>query len=197
MLSSTSKKGRKLADRGNLSLSQDAVKLLKTQDLGYLQTMIQKTQKAIRRFEHEFVLVEGEGVEVLGERAQAGGGQHLIFVDDKEAQRQYDPKSTTKNNLNQPKAFAVEARKDVEDAAALSIREANKPNSNRKSHQEALAAKEQEVLRKRHRKEQDARRIKLVALKTRELQVQRARMSNSVGGVNKKGLKWKVRERRG
>ena len=206
MLSSKSKKGRKLLDRGNSSLSLDAVKLLKTQDLGYLQTMIQKSRRAVRRLEHEFVIVKGEGVDVVGECAHAGRGQHLIFVQDEEAQRQYDPWSTAKGASNQQKAFALEVDgEDKEEEVMENIGEATKPKSRRKAHQEALAAKEQRVLRKKHRKGQDARKAKLAVLKTREkdlrdaeneLQLQRARMSNSVGGVTKRGLKWKVRERK-
>lgn len=61
------------------------------------------------------------------------------------------------------------------------------------------------LLRKQCRKEQDARRSKLAALKAREkdlieaeneLDLQRAKMSNSVGGTTKGGAKWRVRERK-
>lgn len=57
----------------------------------------------------------------------------------------------------------------------------------------------------RLKKEQTSQRKRLAALKVREkdmmdaehrLELQRARMGNSVGGVNKAGTKWKVRERK-
>ena len=84
MLSSKSKDGKKIVDRGNPVLSQDAVKLLKTQDSGYLRTMIQKTRKALERLEQEFVLWEGKGPEVLGQEVGERGGEHVVFADSRE-----------------------------------------------------------------------------------------------------------------
>ena len=207
MLSSKSKKGRKLADRGNQSLSQNAVKLLKTQDAAYLQTMIQKTQRAIQKLEHEFVLVKEENVDVLGAWTQGRQGQHLVFVEDQEAQRNYHLRPAAEGDSNQRNAFALgQSGEDGEDEDMMTSGEAADPKSRRKARQEAQAVKEQRVLRRKHRKGQDARKTKLATLKAREkglrdaeneLHLQRAKMSNSVGGVTKNGLKWKVRERKG
>lgn len=75
-------KGQKVADRGNPVLSHDAVKLLKTQDAGYLKTMVQETRKKRERLEEEILVQEG----VKGLKRQ-DGRRHLIFVESKDEQR--------------------------------------------------------------------------------------------------------------
>jgi len=59
--------------------------------------------------------------------------------------------------------------------------------------------------KKLKRKAAESRRIKVEALKKqhqdilaaeKELDWQKARSGNSVGGINKDGLKWKIRERK-
>lgn len=60
-------------------------------------------------------------------------------------------------------------------------------------------------LRKLRKRAQDGRLSRLKLLKTREkeilvaereLELQRAKLSNSIGGVSKAGFKWRVRERK-
>lgn len=78
-------KGQKVADRGNPVLSHAAVKLLKTQDAGYLKTIAQTTRKKRERLEEE-ILVQEEGVKGL--KGQKGRKRkHLIFVESKEDQK--------------------------------------------------------------------------------------------------------------
>lgn len=74
-------KGQKVANRGNPVLSHDAVKLLKTQDAGYLKTMAQATRKKRERLEEE-ILVQ-EGVKGLGRQ---DGRRKVIFVESREEQ---------------------------------------------------------------------------------------------------------------
>lgn len=75
-------KGQKVADRGNPVLSHDAVKLLKTQDAGYLKTIAQTTRKKRERLKEEILVQEG----VKGLKGQDGRRRHLIFVESKEEQ---------------------------------------------------------------------------------------------------------------
>ena len=93
MLSTRSKEGRKLADSGNPVLSQDAVKLLKTQDSGYLRSMIQKTRRAIEKLQQEFVLSEQHGAELLERTEDPVKGRHTIFVDSSQEQKLYTKKT--------------------------------------------------------------------------------------------------------
>ena len=188
-------------------LSQEAVKLLKTQDSGYLRTMLQKTRRALEKREQEFILREGQGAEVLSSSNASGQGQHVVFVGSKEEQKQ--------RLRGQGLAHSSDVDQDPKDPleidgwngaeGSLANSTPRKSKSRRALEREELAKKEELILRKKHKKEQEARRTKLAALKAREkdlmnaeneLELQRARMSNNVGGVTKAGLKWKVRERK-
>ena len=183
-------------------LSHDAVKLLKTQDSGYLQTMIQKTRKAREKLEGEFVLTHGrqEGsaeVDVLG--GKSGKGEKVVFVENEGEQRGlYDG-----NADGGPTSLGDEEKEkeSISGDELLSI----VPKSRKLIQREEALRKEAALLRKQHRKEQNARRSKLEALKVREkdlrdaeneLELQRAKMSNTIGGSNKNGVKWKPRERK-
>ncbi|WWC89114.1 uncharacterized protein L201_004032 [Kwoniella dendrophila CBS 6074] len=53
MIKNQTKNGIAIADRGNKSLDTDLVKLLKTQDLGYLRIQIAKDEKKIRNLKAE------------------------------------------------------------------------------------------------------------------------------------------------
>lgn len=75
-------KGQKVADRGNPVLSHDAVRLLKTQDAGYLKTMAQATRKKRERLEEEILVQEG----VKGLEGQ-DGRRHVVFVESREEQK--------------------------------------------------------------------------------------------------------------
>lgn len=203
MLNSRSKKGMKLADRGNLSMSQDAVKLLKTQDSGYLQVMIQKTRRSIQRLEQEFTLGHGNNVDVVGEREPAEKRQHLIYVNDAEEQRHYDYETTVEGHTDQQKTLKPEGGDETRNV------ECNghdaKPMPPGRNDEKGVAASGGLVFPKSYQKQQAARKTKLATLKAREkslrdaennLEIQRAKMSNSMGGVTKNGVKWKARERK-
>lgn len=75
-------KGQKVANRGNPVLSHDAVKLLKTQDAGYLKTMAQATRKKRERLEEE--ILAQEGVKGLGRQ---DGRRKVVFVESREEQK--------------------------------------------------------------------------------------------------------------
>ncbi|KAA6416370.1 MAG: U3 snoRNP-associated Utp11 [Lasallia pustulata] len=213
MSSKTHNGGQKLADRGNKVLSHDAVKLLKTQDAGYLRTMAQRTRKERERLEEEYILGEGDGVVVLGGNSRGSDGQHTIYVESTAEQKRFNPAeffATTADGLhkkyNRPR---VEQRvfSDIDHGAEYQLAQPKDelPKSTIITLPEERARKEARALRKRHKREQQVRKSKLEALKVRErdlvvaeqaLELQRAKMSNSIGGVTKAGMKWKVRERK-
>lgn len=209
MLSSQSRNGRKLADRQNPVLSQEVIKLLKTQDAGYVITMLQKTKRARARLEQELVLSEDQGAEVLGALSGQEKGNHTIFVDSREEQTDYksDGKAAFRPDYAARKPSKPYTHEEKVDSGGeiLVYLPKERLESRRVVERQELALKQDKVLRKQHKKEQDARRSKLAALKAREkdlleaeneLGLQRAKMNNSVGGTTKVGLKWKVRERK-
>ena len=188
-------------------LSQEAVKLLKTQDSGYLRTMLQKTRRALEKREQEFILREGQGAEALGGSNNLGQGQHVVFVGSREEQKQRLMEKGIANTNDAEQGLEDRPGIDGLDRAEESCVSSTlrKSKSRRAMEREELAKKEENLLRKKHKKEQEARRAKLAALQAREkdlmdaeneLELQRAKMSNSVGGVTKAGLKWKIRERK-
>ena len=202
MNSSTHNGGQRVADRGNKALSMEVVKLLKTQDAAYLRTVAQKTRRARERLEEEFVLSgEGEerGVRVLGKEEKAG--QKVVWVGNKEEQKRWG-----QENLEGESDEVATGRRDgdnEEDIEAPFEPKEAPPKALIEAQKSALH--EARALRKRHKRQQEVKISKLEALKVREkslmaaeleLEMQRAKMSSSVGGVTKAGLKWKVRERK-
>lgn len=147
-------------DRGNAVLSQDAVRLFKTQDLGYVRTMRNKTQKEVDDLEKRVTGIRGHG-------------KKIVFVEDEEEQQN-----------------RVEADIDMDE-----------------DEEEADVDLEAKRLRKLQEKAADKleskltvaqERLKALAEAEEALDLQRAKMAKSptVGGVNKNGVKFKVRERK-
>lgn len=202
MLTSQSRKGRKLAGRQNPVLDQNVVKLLKTQDAGYVATMLQKTKRALAKLEQEIVLNEGNGVELPGAFSSQKRGSHRVFVEGgghykPEYKFAFRPKSTQISEISsmREEADGLDRQPWVQDL----------PISRGAVKRQALASKQDELLCKHRRKEQHAQKSKLAALQAREkdlveakneLDLQRAKMSNSVGGITKAGARWKARERK-
>ena len=194
MLSSRSKGGRKLADRRNPVLSHDAVKLLKTQDSGYLRAMMQKSLKQIERLQEQFVLKPGvESMEALALEMKTADGKKIIYAADSGSQRAWA-------DLMQPDQTNATIEDMDEDELCP-----QHSKSGRVQRREKQALQDRNDQERRNEKEQSARKAKLLALRTRvkeledaetELENQRARLNNAIGGVNKAGVKFKIRERK-
>ena len=208
MLSSQSIKGRKLASRQNPVLDQDVVKLLKTQDAGYVATMLQKTKRSQARLVQDFVLNDGKGVQLLSAISSQKKEGHMIFVDSTEQQRQYRPEGKAASRQGSTSILKDPSRnmeEDDSDGVPRTCLPQEPSVARRAGKSDEIASKYDKVLRKYRRKEQDARKSKLAAMNTREkdlveakheLDLQRAKMSNNVGGTTSFGFKWKVRERK-
>ena len=218
--SQTHDKGQKLASRGNVILSHEAAQLLKTQDAGYLRTMAQQTRRARERLEKGYLVndvVGGKGgVQVCeGVRQQSGSKEveHIVFVGDKEEQRnlsssggrtmlQQQPSLSPKTS--QPASGGFLHDEELEDSEAEGA-PAPERKTKRLLDAEAATLREARIVRKRRKREREAQLSRLNALRSREkdllvaeqeLAHQRAKMSNSIGGVNKAGVKFKIRERK-
>ncbi|RMZ82435.1 hypothetical protein DV737_g2099, partial [Chaetothyriales sp. CBS 132003] len=160
-------------------LGHDAVKLLKTQDQGYLKVVMARTRKEMDRVKEQLAgQLEGGGgeAEVDGDEMQSAAGAESGHVmedeaSDEEALPAAAPKSTT-----------VSSAADKATAAARLRAERKK----RRRLQEARAMK-LEMLR---------RRQKEIMAAADQLELQRAKMAKTVGGVNKNGVKFKIRERK-
>jgi U3 small nucleolar RNA-associated protein 11 len=160
--------GTLAGDRGSQVLSQDAVRLFKTQDLGYVRTMRNKTAKEVDILKRQVIGVRSEG-------------KRIVFVDDEEEQLEKlggagDSEDEEEDDDDDDEVVADE------DADARQLRK--------------LQAKEMQKLETRLEAAQE--RLSALTQAEEALDLQRARMAKSpaVGGVNKNGVKFKIRERR-
>jgi U3 small nucleolar RNA-associated protein 11 len=103
--------------------------------------------------------------------------------------------------FNRPRKSEVDAQ--LENDVTLTVEQ--HPKSKRELAAEHEIWKEQRKEQKKRARNQEGKQNLLDAVKQREsaltaadqeLELQRAKMSNSVGGVNKSGVKFKIRERK-
>ncbi|KAF7117070.1 hypothetical protein CNMCM5793_005754 [Aspergillus hiratsukae] len=198
-------------------LSHEAIKLLKTQDAGYLRTTGERIRREIEKVEQEVRVQEGIQ-EALGEKKdesesedededfefdfgpeeKRGQGQRkarkLVFADDRREQR-----VLKKRRLQDDQ----EEEDEDEDKSFGELQQQKKSRRQLEAERQALV--EARRARKMKKRAAEARENKLKALRKqyaditaaeRELDWQRGRMDNSVGGTNKDGIKWKIRERK-
>ena len=158
-------------DRGNKALSQDVVRLYKTQDLGYVRTARNKVAKEVEDLEQRAVGIRGrgtkvvfvEGVEEQAERMRESEGQNWEEMDE-------DDEDDNKEELSGEDIRIMKLRKEKEKA-----------------------------IEKLESKLDTAReRLKVLTEAEQALELQRAKMSktSTIGGINKQGVKFKVRERK-
>ncbi|KAF2875399.1 small-subunit processome [Massariosphaeria phaeospora] len=193
-------RGRKVADRGNQALSIDVVKLLKTQDSGYIRTMLQMLRKEREELEQMLVLGKDD-VRALKDGEHGKKGTHRVYVGDVEEQNKFSADEWIGKGGERPDEQATEEVDEDEEV------EKTPPKKLSKKQQDArlLAEKEKRNLTRKRQRTQEraaahlenikARERELVAVEE-ELEKQRAKMNNTVGGVNKNGVKFKVRERK-
>ena len=207
MMNSTTKGGIKVAKRGadnagggGKSLNMDVVKLMKTQDVAYLRTVLQSTKKEIARLEQEVVAGDkGVNVDVNAKRK-------TVFAEEGESEPEMMSEDDDMDDFNDLAGFegfgemgAMDGLDDGSDDD-MSDAPAEKTDSKPLTKEEKAAR----TLAKRKRHFMETRRNKLEALKDREenlatalreLEDQRVQMNGKAGGVNKNGVKFKVRQR--
>lgn len=206
MMSSTvDAQGRKVADRGNKALSEDVVKLLKTQDAGYLRTMLQMVRKEREELEKKIVLEEKE-VRVLRDGEKRRNARHTVYVGDKEEQEEFDEEEWfgtggDRGGRAWNRLRSGEVGQQKEDGDEVPVKKLSK----KQEEAAALAEKEERAFMSKRERMQERGAAHLEAVKARErdlvaaeeeLENQRAKMNHTVGGVNKHGVKFKIRDRK-
>lgn len=210
MMNSTSKGGVKVAKRsadnaagGGKSLNMDVVKLMKTQDVAYLRTVLQSTRKEIARLEQEVVAGE-QGVKVDA----VAKSRKTVFPEEGESEPEMASEDEDMGDFDNLVGFdgfdGLDGLDDLDGMDGsdndMSDAPAEKPDSKPLTKEEKAAR----VAAKRKRHFMETRRNKLEALKDREedlatalreLEDQRVKMNGKSGGVNKNGTKFKVRQR--
>ena len=203
MSSKTDSSGRKVADRGNKSLSTDVVKLLKTQDAGYIRTMLQMVRKEKEELERKIVLAE-EDAQVLRDGGRGKKGKHTVYVGDVDEQEGFEEEEWFGAGKDCP---TWNRRRKSSDAVPEDGEEDGPKKKLSKKQRKAreIAEKERQTLLRKRERIQERSAAHLEAIKAREhdlivaeeeLELQRAKMNNTVGGTNKHGVKFKIRERK-
>ncbi|KAL1589714.1 hypothetical protein WHR41_01690 [Cladosporium halotolerans] len=210
MMNSSTKNGVKVAKRGaensgggGKSLSMDVVKLMKTQDVAYLRTVLQSTRKEIARLEQEVTALEN-GVKI----GASFGKNRIVFGDEGE---ELDPRDEDMDGFDDMDEFAgfdgLEGMEPLDGLDDLDGPDTDMSDAPEEKAEPKPTTKEEKAARaaaKRKKHHIETRRNKLGAAKDREedlstalreLEDQRVQMNGKKGGVNKSGTKFKVRQR--
>lgn len=186
MVNSESRGGVKVAKRGEENsggakvLGRDVVDLMKTQDVGYLRTVLQRARKEREALERE--VVNGEvGVEV-GSVKRRG---RKVFGEDGEDLAVKAPQQQD-NSLDD--LDGLDGSSDDEGSAESGDADENL------SVDEKRKKRKVEAKRRKLRFMKDRERDLTIALQ--EVEAQRAKMNGTVGSVNKQGTKFKIRGRK-
>ena len=202
MTSSRMQDGRKIGSRGNAVLEMDKARLLKTQDAGYIRTLLQKTRLEREELEAAVQIVDEDGIQELRllDGRNEGMGKHTVFVETVEEQKAFDPKEWF-NTDAKGLAQRHNRRRRKSDA---STHDGDKPSTKpiktkpRGMEDEEATRDREEREQERRLHKQEVRRNYLEALRQREntlseaaeeLDIQRNRMNNNPGSVTKKGDK--------
>lgn len=218
MLSERTRRQGHHGARESQSLSLEAAKLLKTQDAGYLRVVGERIRREMERLEKDVKLQEGIQ-EVLGGKDydsddddERGKPKKVVFAESREEQREIGRRLEEGEDEDDEDEEMDDGEDDGEESFGQQQkrREQEEEKKNRKKSKKELEAERQALVemrraRKLKKRAAEVRRNRLAALKKQheeitaaeqELDWQRARMENSVGGVNKHGIKWKIRERK-
>lgn len=156
-------------DRGSQVLSQDVARLLKTQDLGYVRTMRNKTMKEVEKLREQAVGIKSQSKKVL-------------YVDTVEEQVR-----KLEGNIDKMDEGLDGDEDELESPLEEGLEEHKLRRLKEKGTEKCalrLAAAEA--------------RLKTLTEAEEALDLQRAKMAKSptLGGFNKQGVKFKVRERK-
>jgi len=180
--------GKVEGDRGNRAMDVDMVRLLKTQDLGYLRTLRNVAAKELKELEERFILAGGADVEEDDE-------------DDEDDYGMAAPKAATSQKPKKVVFFDTdkERNKALEDAEEDNPQWEDEEEADEDSPKAKEAARKAQNLEKLEKKLRNARK-KLKALSDAEFQLElvQAKMAKTAtsGGFTKSGHKIKVRERK-
>ncbi|KAL7790056.1 small-subunit processome [Trichoderma ceciliae] len=177
--------GKVEGDRGNnKGMDTDTVRLLKTQDLGYVRTMKQVAVKELARLEEQVVLTQG--LDAL----DAADGDEDDYLDDYE-----DAGSSRRRKSSNVPRKIVFMEDEAERDAALQAQDGEA----RKKEDQDDAFERSENLRGLKRKLEHSRRaVKSLMTAESKLEIQQAKMAKTAtsGGTTRRGKKIMVRQRK-
>ncbi|KAL2122801.1 hypothetical protein VTJ04DRAFT_3256 [Mycothermus thermophilus] len=183
-------------DRGNKAMDVDTVRLLKTQDLGYVRTMRNVAAREVKELEERFVLAGGTEV-----------GQEDDDFDDDDGER---PSGRQGSQPPKPKKIVFfDAAEEREQALKRQEEEQYQENNDEamdmdggeyeEDYDDAEEERKARNLERLQRKLKAARKkLKALADAEYELELQKAKMAKTAtsGGITKSGRRIKVKERK-
>ncbi|KAL6863869.1 U3 small nucleolar RNA-associated protein 11 [Trichoderma novae-zelandiae] len=177
--------GRVEGDRGNnKGMDMDTVRLLKTQDLGYVRTMKQVAVKELARLEEQAVLVKG--LEVLAAEDE--------LDDDLDEEEEEESSARRRSSAKGPRKIVF---MDNEDEREEALQAAGSQAPKREDQQAAFerSGNLEELKRKL---EHARKKVKSLTMAESQLEVQQAKMAKTAtsGGTTRRGNKIMVRKRK-
>jgi U3 small nucleolar RNA-associated protein 11 len=102
-------------DRGNEVLSQNAARLFKTQDLGYVRTMRNKALKEVEELEKRSKGIQGEGKKIIfvGDEEEQRRKLEDVDMDEDEDQDEDDKAARRLRKMQEKEADKLEAKLTV------------------------------------------------------------------------------------
>ncbi|KAF9875813.1 hypothetical protein CkaCkLH20_06745 [Colletotrichum karsti] len=178
--------GTVAGDRGNKAMDMDTVRLLKTQDVGYIRTMRNVISKEVKRLEEQIVLVGGVGA------ANDNGDS------DDEDTRPAQPRKIVFLDGTEQRDEAVEGAMEVDGDNEDGEDEFEGFDDDKEVEDDAQLQKERALQRLRLQLQNAKKKLKVLANTEQRLEIQRTKMAKSAtsGGVTKKGKKIMVRTRK-
>ncbi|KAK4221826.1 small-subunit processome [Podospora fimiseda] len=170
--------GKVHGDRGNKAMDVDLVRLLKTQDLGYVRTLRSVALKEVKGLEERWILAGGLEEEDEGwdsEEDEPGKVKKIVFADGVEEREE---------KLKREMRGDEDEDEEMEDNDEKKFEAERKAKNLEKLKGKLTAAK---------------KKLKALTEAERELEITQAKMAKTAtsGGVTKKsGRKIKVRERK-
>ncbi|KAK1984636.1 small-subunit processome [Colletotrichum cereale] len=180
-------------DRGNKAMDMETVRLLKTQDVGYVRTMRNVISKEVKRLEEQIVLVGGiEAASHNDDNAddsddetntRPAAPRKVVFLDGAEA----------KADAAQQEAMDLDEEEGDEDEF-----EGFDDDDKKGTNDDAQAQKEKALQRLRLQLQNAKKKLKVLTAAEEGLEIQRAKMAKTAtsGGTTKKGKKIMVRARK-
>ncbi|KAL1901903.1 hypothetical protein Sste5346_001608 [Sporothrix stenoceras] len=188
-------------DRGNKALPVDAVRLLKTQDVGYLRTVRSVLVKEVAQLEERAALAKAFlGVTELEEESEEDDDEDddFDFSDFDSAPKAKAPKTKTFKPLAKPTRIVFAENATERDGVVQNEIVRDKKAAAEDDNSEERQAKIDNARRLQRRLIKARTRLQVLDQAEHELELQRARMAKTatMDMVTKTGKKIKVRERK-
>lgn len=186
--------GRVQGDRGNAAMDVDTVRLLKTQDIGYVRTMRQVTRKEVARLEQQVVMTRGlhrlddedddednefddDDDDIFDLPVKPKPARKIVFMDDEEERNE----ALDQGDEDADEDGDFEGLKD-------------KPKGAEGEEDEQA----QNFRRLRRELDNARRKLQVLTDAERQLEIQKAKMAKTAtsGGETRRGHKIKVRTRK-